>query len=74
MNEELLALVSYLFKVAPFWSVIMVLSTILQLTKVKPTQVCSAQAGRQVITTTLAARTSKEIMTSILPLKMPTDY
>jgi hypothetical protein len=33
----------------------MVLSTFLQLSNVKQTQVCSAPAGRQVISTTLAA-------------------
>jgi hypothetical protein len=33
----------------------MVLSTFLQLSNVKPTQVCSAPAGRRVISTTLAA-------------------
>jgi hypothetical protein len=55
MNEKLLALVPYLFKVAPYWLVIMVLSTFLQLSNVKPTQVCSTQADRKVILTTLAA-------------------
>jgi hypothetical protein len=41
----------------------------LQLSNVKPTQVCSAEAGRQVISTTLAAsQISKGIITSILPL------
>jgi hypothetical protein len=53
--KSCLPLVPYLFKVVPYWSVIMVLSTFLQLSYVKPTQVCSAPAGRQVISTTLAA-------------------
>jgi hypothetical protein len=51
-------MVFYLFKVAPYWSqwsVMIVLLTILQLSNVKPTQVCSAPAGRQGISTTLAA-------------------
>jgi hypothetical protein len=45
----------------------------LQLSNVKPTQVCSARAGRQVISTALAAPQG-ELVTSILPLKRPTDY
>jgi hypothetical protein len=56
MNEEMLAaIVPFWLKVAPFWSVITVLSTFLQLSNVKPNQVCCAPAGRQVISTTLAA-------------------
>jgi hypothetical protein len=50
--------------VAPYWSVIIVLSTFLQSSNVKPTQVCSAPAGRQVFNNT--GGTSKGIMTSIL--------
>jgi hypothetical protein len=38
----------------PYRSVIIVLSTFLQLSNLKPTQVCSAPAARQVISTTLA--------------------
>jgi hypothetical protein len=48
-------LVPYKFKVAPYWSVIIVLSTFLQFSNVKQTQVCSAPAARQVFSTTLAA-------------------
>jgi hypothetical protein len=70
VNEELLAAS---VKVVPYWSLIMVSSTFLQLSNVKPTKVCSAPAGRQVISTILAPP-FKGIMTSILPLKMPTDY
>jgi hypothetical protein len=65
--------VSYLVKVVPYWSLLMVLSTILQLSNVKPTQVCSAPADRYVIST-ITGGTSKGIMTSIMPLKMPKDY
>jgi hypothetical protein len=57
----------------PYWSVIIVLSTFLQLPNVKPTQVCSAQAGCQVISTAQAA-SQRELWNSILPLKKPTDY
>jgi hypothetical protein len=43
-------------KVTPYLSVIMVLSTFLQLSIiVKPTQVCCAPAGRRIISTTMAA-------------------
>jgi len=75
VNEELLAAS---VKVVPYWSLIMVSSTFLQLSNVKPTKVCSAPAGRQVISTILAAP-QKELCPqtsslSILPLKMPTDY
>jgi hypothetical protein len=51
-------IVPYQFKVAPYWSFI---NFILQLSNVKPTQVCSAPAGRQVISTTLYGGTSKGI-------------
>jgi hypothetical protein len=57
-NEELPAavpLVSYLFKETHYWSVINGFINFLQLSNVKPTQVCSAPAVRQVISTTLAA-------------------
>jgi hypothetical protein len=54
---------------APYGLVIMILSTFLQLSTVNPTQVCSAPAGRQVISTKKTGGTSKGIMTSILPLK-----
>jgi hypothetical protein len=53
--KSCLPLVSYLFKVAPDWSAIMVLSIFLHLSSVKPKQVCTAPAGRQVISTILAA-------------------
>jgi hypothetical protein len=54
-----------------YWSVIIVLSTFLQLSNVKPTQVCSASAACQYFNT---GGTSKGIMNSIMPLKRPTDY
>jgi hypothetical protein len=50
MNVKLLALV-----LSSKWRLIGVLSTFFQLTNVKPTQFSSAQAGRQVISTALAA-------------------
>jgi hypothetical protein len=45
----------------------------LQLSNLKPTQVCSAQAGRPVIYKSKGG-TSRELVTSIQPLKRPTDY
>jgi hypothetical protein len=40
VNVKLLtAILRYLFKVAPFWSVMIVISTFLQLSNIKPTQV-----------------------------------
>ncbi len=53
-NECRAACLSCLFKVAPYWSVMMVLSPFWQLSNVKPTQVCSAPERSQVISTTLA--------------------
>ncbi len=51
MNVKLLAaIVPYSFK----WRILVFLSTFLQLSNGRPTQVCSAPAGRQVISTTLA--------------------
>jgi hypothetical protein len=47
--------------------------TFFQLSNIKPTQVCSTPADRQVIST-ITGGTSKGIITSILPLKMPKDY
>jgi hypothetical protein len=58
--------VPYQFKVAPYWSV--VLSTVLQLSNVKSTQVSSAPAGRKVISTTLAAP-QRELGPQICPEK-----
>jgi hypothetical protein len=52
MNEEVLAASALLVQTA---SVVMVLLTFLQLSNVNPTQVCSAPAGRQVISTNLVA-------------------
>jgi hypothetical protein len=52
MNEELLAASLFVQQASV---TMVVLSTFLQLTNVKPTQVCSAPAGHQVISTTLAA-------------------
>jgi hypothetical protein len=45
----------------------------LQLSNVKPIQICSATATHQVISTTWR-HLKERIMTSIMPLKMPTDY
>ncbi len=55
MNEELLAAIPLLVQsgallVSPYGFI-----NFLQLSNVNPTQVCSAPAGRQVISTTLAA-------------------
>jgi hypothetical protein len=55
MNEELLAASALLAQSAPSWSVLLVLSTFLLLSNVKPTQVFSAPEGCQVISTILAA-------------------
>jgi hypothetical protein len=55
MNEEMLAANALLAQSGPSWSVMMVLSPFLQLSKFKPTLVYSAPAGRQVISTILAA-------------------
>jgi hypothetical protein len=54
MNEELLA-ANVLFVQSGTFLVLMVLSTFLKLSSVKPTQVCSAPAVRKAISTTLAA-------------------
>jgi hypothetical protein len=69
MNEELLAAS---VKVAPYWSAIMVLSTFLQLSNVKRPKSAVHQQIAKLFQH--AGGTSKGFMTSILPLKMPTDY
>ncbi len=73
MNEKMVVPGVLFVKVASYWSVIMVLSTFLQLSNVKPTRVCSAPA-RPPSYFNNTGGTSKGIMTSILPLKMSTDY
>jgi hypothetical protein len=71
MNEELHATSALLVQNGALFFSYNSLSTFLQSSNVKPTQVCSAPAGRQVFNKT--SGTSKGIMTSILHLKMPTE-
>jgi hypothetical protein len=55
MNEKLLAVSALLVQSGALLVTHTFFINFLQLSNIKPTQVCSAPAGRQVISTTLAA-------------------